>query len=207
MYTTNPDNAILHWDLINTPFRQNLVLQCLRSILFNINMEFNTHPDIDKIKNADKSTQCSQLSILANTICKRRKTLFGQRDSFWVTNRKQWGFCGEIITKARKLHTAIGTMNKKSFKYACGRRLLNRTNWNISTFELVGDVDKLKQKRVCTKINNIKRAYELQVSEQLIIAHFESIIDVYTQTNTRLCQRSDTIMKFSKTLLEPTCRF
>ena len=200
--SADPNNNKLHWDIINTPFRQLLTLNCIRNILFNINMRFNTHPDIDNIRDKNESIQLLQLSMLANAICKHRKTNKSQKDAYWVTNRKQWNFCGDIITYARKLHTAIGTLNKKLFKYGCGKRLLHRTNWNSSTLQLVGDTDQSLQKTFCRKLNNLKRAYELQISEQVILAQFHTIISLHDKLQ-KMIKDKDKIETFSKTLAHP----
>ena len=190
--SANPNNSILHWQLINTPTKQMLTLQCIRNVLFNVNIQHNKHPDMDKIKNADANAQMAHLSALASKICKNRRTHHSNKDEYWVTNRKQWGFCGELINDARKLHMAIGTVNKKVFKYGCGKRLLHRTNWDIQAVQFVGDMNKPKQKTLCRKINNLKCAYELQISECVIVAHFESIIALF--------DKLQTFIKFSKKL-------
>ena len=100
--SAEPNNNRLHWDIINTPIRQLLSLQCIRNILFNLNLQFNTHPDIPNIKNSDTSTQLSQLSSLANAICKQRTSK--QKDIYWVTSRAQWNFCGDIKTTKKITH-------------------------------------------------------------------------------------------------------
>ena len=98
----------------------------------------------------------------------KNRKISNTKDSYWVTNRKQWGLCSELIIMARKIHTATGILNKKLFKYASGKRILHRTNWDPNTFALIDDTKKQRQKTLCTKVNTEKRAYELQISEHVI---------------------------------------
>ena len=200
--SANPLNHTLHWDLINTPFKQMLTLQCIRNIFFNVNMVYNTHPDVINVKKSDTTSQLSQLSAEATKICKNRIIPQSKKDIYWVTNRKQWGLCGDIIADARKLHIAIGTLNKKLFKYGCGKRLLHRTNWDLQALSLVGDINQQRQKTLCSKINNLKRSYELQISECIIVTHFESVIALFNKLQNSL-KYSNKLDTFCKTLANP----
>ena len=200
--STAPKNRKLHWDLINTPFQQLLTLQCIRNILFNLNIKYNNHSNIDKIKKDKLDVQPAKLSSLADTLCSNRKLPNTSRDIYWVTNKQQWTFCREMINGARKIHIAIGNLNKKLFKYGCGKRLLHRTNWDIQALPLVGDVNQQRQKTLCLRINNMKRSYELQISECILTVHFEATIALINKLQ-RYIKYSDNIDTFCATLAYP----
>ena len=139
--SNKPNNHKLHWDLINTPLSQMTNLQCIRSIIFQLNMELNPHNDINIIKQQNHQIQQSQLSSLATTLCKSRFPTNSNKDHFWVTDRSLWQFCGTIIAKCRKLYVAIGALNRDLCKYAFGKVIVSRTNWRTQTFQIIGDIE------------------------------------------------------------------
>ena len=107
-----------------------------------------------------------------------------------------------MISIAKKLHMTIGTMNKKLFKYGCGKRVISRTNWDLNTFSLVEDINQSRQKTLCSKVNNIKRAYELQISEHIILAHMQTAILLHNKLQ-KFIKYSDKLDIFCKSLAFP----
>ena len=112
------------------------------------------------------------------------------------------GFLRRYNRHSKKTHTVIGGLNKKIFKYGCGRRIIYRTNWDVNTFFLAEDVTKTRQKTLCTQINNIKRAYELKISECIIMEHFKSVILLHGKIQ-KLIKYSTKLDNFCKTLAFP----
>ena len=106
---------------------------------------------------------------------------------------------GDMIAIAKKIHVAVGVMNKKLFKYGCGKTITFRTNWDKNTFSLMNDVDQIRRKALCSKVNNVKRAYELQTSEHVIIAHMQSVITLHAKLQ-NLVKFFDKVETFCKTL-------
>ena len=193
------NNHKLHWQLINIPFKQILTLQCIRHIIYKINIQCNTHHNINTIKKQNINHQKSQLSALATTICKARYPNDNKKDPFWVTNKTQWHFCSIILNKARKLYVALGALNRDLCKYAFGKNIISRTNWKTQSFQIVGDIEGKRKKKLCSKANNLKRAYENKLSENIIIEHFLSVIELYDQLQNYIINSED-VNNFCKSL-------
>ena len=167
-------DRLLHWKLCNTPFIQLLPLQCLKNTIFQLNLRLNTNSEIENIM------ETQQLSEFATNYCKNQNG-GRNKDPYWITCRSMWTFIGTAITKARKIYVADGALYKSLYQYANGKRIIHRTNWSVQTFQVIGDIDKSVQKTLCNKANNLKRAYEKQISEDIIIAQFETTIKLYEE--------------------------
>ena len=131
-------------------------------------MKLNSLQQTEEIHNARESQQLSKLSSLATEIGRIRYNGDRRKDSFWITSPPMWSFIGTAISKARKIHVADGAIYRAIYKYANGKRIIQRTNWNKQTFQIVGDINNVAQKTLCTKANNLKRTYEMQISEDII---------------------------------------
>ena len=88
-------------------------------------------------------------------------------------------FVGNTIARTRKLHVADEALDRALYKYGGGKRMLHRANWNSQAFQINSDIDNSVQKTLCTNANNLKRAYERQISEDINIAQFETTIELY----------------------------
>ena len=110
-----------------------------------------------------------------------------------------WQFCGSIIAKARKIYVAVGALNRDICKYAFGKRILSRTNWKTQSLVIVGDIEGDKKKKLCFKANNLKRAYEMKITEYIICEHFQAVITLYNQLQSYIINSND-LNTFCKTL-------
>ena len=198
--SNNPNNCRLHWDLLNTPFTQILTLQNVKRIMFELNMKLNAHKEIKYIKKQDLHKQQFQLSTLATNICKSRyNTNNNNKDPFWVSDKFMWQFCGAIIAKARKIYVANGSLLRDICKYAFGKVIVSRTNWRVQSFQIVGDMEGKTRKKLCAEANNMKRAYERGITENIIVEQYKTAIYLYQQLQ-EIITKSDKLDMFCTTL-------
>ena len=156
-------------------------------------MEVNTLNDINTIKQKDNDTQQSLLSALATKVCNNRYYKDSNKDKFWVTDKIQWQFCSSLISKARKIFIAIGSLNRDLCKYAFGKRILSRTNWKTQSFQIVGDIEGKKKKKLCFEANNLKRAYEMKITEKIIEEQYKAVISLNTNLQHYIIDSEDLI--------------
>ena len=138
-----------------------------------------------------ESQQLSYLSSVATNKGNNRYNDNKRKDAFWITSPPMWAFMGSAMAKARKLHVADGAIYRVVYKYANGKRIVNRTNWSEHTFQIEGDIDNAARKTLCEKANNLKRTYEMQISEDIIVKQFEATIKLYDDFQTFIKDSSE----------------
>ena len=203
--TNKPDNHILHWDIINITIKQELFLQTFREIALKLNIKYNTLNELDDFEDVSKTIQQAQLSQLATKICNNRyipsKYIKRKNDKFWIHNNGIWKFFGSLLSKGRVLYRAIGSLMRDTCKYAFGKRLAARSNWCLKTFQIVGDITGKKKQQLCTEANNLKRAYEMKIAENIITTQFKQITELYYDLQTYITN-SDDLTNFCRTLFD-----
>ena len=193
--SNDPISAIFHWDLFNTVFKQDIFLQSLRDITLNLNLEYNTLNEMTNIKKVSKATKQAQLSTLATNICNNRyippQRKQNKNDKFWIHNGALWTFFNSTLTQSRALHRCIDILMRDSFKYASGKRLLSRSNWSDKSFQISGDKNGAKAKNLKSTSNNLKKAYENRVSENIITVCFKQVINLFKELQAYIIDSND----------------
>ena len=160
-------------DLLNTVFKQNVFLQSIRDIALELNLEHNTINEINKIQRVSKATKQAHLSELATKVCNNRyippQRKQNKNDKFWIHNGAIWNFFNSVIRQSRTLHRSIGTVMRDVFKYASGKRLLSRSNWSDKSFQIPGDKDGSKAKKLRFESNNLKKHMKIELQRILLI--------------------------------------
>ena len=167
---------------MNITVKQELFLQTFREIALKLNLKYNTINTINNFNQLSKATQQASLSELATKICNNRyvtKKHKQRNDKFWVYNYGIWKFYGNLITKGRLIYRAIGALLRDACKYAYGKRIISRTNWKEKSFQIVGDSKGKKRQQLCIEANNLKRAYEMKITENILTSQFQQITQLY----------------------------
>ena len=200
--TNEPENFKLHWDALNITVKQDLFLQTFRDIALKLNLKYNTLNEIQDINELSKATKQSRISELASRICNNRY-IAGKhnKDKFWVFKRNIWKFFGNLLIKGKTMYRAIGSLLRDTCKFAYGKRLASRTNWSERTFQVVGDIEGKKKQKLCFEANNLKRAYEMKITENIITEKFKQITEMYYDLQTYITESED-LYVFCKALYD-----
>ena len=185
-----------HWDMINMIWDAEKYLHSPRDFALELIKELLELPEIDKIRTSSKQTQQILASQLATKICNNRfiptnAKNKNKKDKFWIKPKIYWKFWSTLNHMIRELFRAIESLKSSIFKYASGRTLISRSNWNQKSFQIIGDTDGKCKQTLCADSNKLKTAYEKKLSEKIISAKFIKAIEIKKNIDEYIHNSSD----------------